>query len=85
MAQEIVGQADYYGLPQPDRTSAPPPEKVADLLKAPPLWEGPMKIAQDDPNMPGYASPSSTAEDPRGPYVPPRGAENFQGLSGGPQ
>ena len=45
MAQEIVSQSDYYGLPESHRDPAPSPEKVADLLKAPTPWSGPTKIA----------------------------------------
>ena len=43
--QEIVRQAEYYGLPTPQGAPAPAPEKVADLLKAPTPWSGPTKIA----------------------------------------
>lgn len=45
---EIISQADEYGLDAPARDPAPPPEKVADLLKGPPQWEGPMKLAKDE-------------------------------------
>jgi hypothetical protein len=40
---EITRQADYYGLPQPERESAPAPEKVAELLQPPCPWQGPAK------------------------------------------
>ena len=41
MPQEIVSQADYYGLPQPERAPAPAPEKVAELLRARRRGSGP--------------------------------------------
>ena len=46
MPQGIVSQADYYGLPQPERAPAPAPEHVAELLKAPQPWSGPTKIRE---------------------------------------
>lgn len=44
MPQEVTSQADYYGLPEPHRDPVPAPEKVADLLKAPTPWSGPMHV-----------------------------------------
>ena len=41
---EIQRQAEYYGLPEPDRSPAPPPEKVAELLTPATPWSGPVKI-----------------------------------------
>ena len=46
MPQEIVRQAEAFGLPDSDRDPAPPPEKVADLLKAPTPWSGPMQVEE---------------------------------------
>lgn len=46
MPQEIVSQSDYYGLPQPERTAAPAPEHVAELLKAPTPWQGPAQVRE---------------------------------------
>ena len=44
---EIVRQADYYGLPE--RTTPPPPspEKVAEQLRPPTPWQGPMRVAKN--------------------------------------
>lgn len=44
--QEITRQADQFGLPTPERGEAPPPEKVAEYLKAPTPWESPMRAEE---------------------------------------
>lgn len=44
---EIIRQADYYGLPTPPRDPAPPAERFAEILKASPGWQGPLKVAVD--------------------------------------
>ena len=59
MAQEIVSQSDYYGLPQPERAPAPAPEKVADLLKAPTPWSGPTKVDEQRADAVAPLSPRS--------------------------
>lgn len=46
---EITRQSDYYGLPTSDPAPAiPSQEKIADLLRPAPLWEGPSKAVSDD-------------------------------------
>jgi hypothetical protein len=44
MPQEVVGQADAYGLGEPERGPVPSAEKVADALKAPVPWERPQRV-----------------------------------------
>lgn len=44
MPQEITSQADYYGLDVPERTPAPPAEKLAEQLTPPTPWQGPTKV-----------------------------------------
>ena len=46
MPQEIIRQADAFGLPESEHEPLPAPEKVADLLKAPTPWERPMRIEE---------------------------------------
>lgn len=43
----LIRQCEEYGLPEPEHAPLPPEEKVAEVLKAPTPWSGPMKIAQD--------------------------------------
>ena len=45
----IIRQCEEYGLPEPEHMPLPPEEKVAELLKAPTPWSGPMKIAAGFP------------------------------------
>lgn len=45
---EITRQSDYYGLATPRSSTPPSPEKVAELLRPAPLWEGPSKVSRDD-------------------------------------
>jgi len=45
---EITRQADYYGLPQPERGPAPSAEKVAEQLAPAQPWQGPAKLARED-------------------------------------
>jgi hypothetical protein len=45
---EITRQADYYGLPTPERAPAPAPEKVAEQLKAPTPWQGPATVERSE-------------------------------------
>jgi hypothetical protein len=40
----IVGQADYYGLPEQDRPEPPSEQHLAELLKKPTPWSGPSKL-----------------------------------------
>lgn len=44
----IVGQSDYYGLPEQNRPEPPAGEHLAELLKKPTPWSGPAKLAADD-------------------------------------
>ena len=44
MSQEVVGQADAYGLVEPERTPIPTAEKVADALKPSVPWERPLRV-----------------------------------------
>jgi hypothetical protein len=44
MPQEVIGQADAYGLDEPARGPAPAAEKVADALKPPIPWERPLRV-----------------------------------------
>ena len=68
MPQEIVSQSDYYGLPQPERAPAPAPEKVAELLKAPTPWEGPMSRQAVKE---GWQDGVESEENPDGVYLRP--------------
>lgn len=52
---EITRQADYYGLDAPERAPVPPAEHLADVLKAPTPWQGPMKVEAE--HLPGLANP----------------------------
>jgi len=45
--QEIVSQADYYGLPEEPRTPPPPPEKMAQQLTPPTPWERPLRAVDE--------------------------------------
>lgn len=47
MPQEITRQADYYGLDAPERSPAPPAEKLADQLAPPTPWSGPTKLSYE--------------------------------------
>ena len=44
---EIVGQSEYYGLPSRPDPIIPSAEKIADLLRPAPLWEGPGTVDRD--------------------------------------
>jgi hypothetical protein len=48
---EITRQADYYGLPTPEREPPPPPERVAEQLAPAVPWSGPSKIATQQPGV----------------------------------
>jgi hypothetical protein len=48
MSNSIVGQADYYGLPEQSRPEPPSEQHLAELLKKPPMFSGPPKLAGDD-------------------------------------
>jgi hypothetical protein len=42
----IVGQSDYYGLPEQSRPEPPSQEKMADILRKPTPWSGPGKLVE---------------------------------------
>jgi hypothetical protein len=65
---EITRQADYYGLPAPERGPAPPPEKVAEQLRPPTPWSGPIKVAAPEPSGP---EPPGPLGQPSGPLPGP--------------
>lgn len=47
MSNSIVGQADYYGLPEQNRPEPPSEQHLAELLRKPSPWSGPAKLAAD--------------------------------------
>jgi hypothetical protein len=47
MSRSVEKQAEYYGLPTPERDPAPPPEKIAEQLRPAVPWSGPMKVVDD--------------------------------------
>jgi len=59
---EIMRQADYYGLPEPPHSPAPPIERVADLLAPPVPWSGPMKVGAEDFSLRDYHNHMNSPE-----------------------
>lgn len=44
MGVPIAKQSEYYGLSEPERDPVPSPEKIAELLRPAPMWQGPGEV-----------------------------------------